>query len=99
MKENGSVPLTCPDGDQVIYFDNIGRYINKNYRVSKEKIKSADIISTTIHICLNNGGDSDDRGDDKPLQERQDLKPGNWRISDKHDLQLKMKGTHLLTIC
>jgi len=67
MKENGSVPLTCPDGDQVIYFDNIGRYINKNYRVSKEKIKSADIISTTIHICLNNGGDSDDRGDDKPL--------------------------------
>ena len=83
MKDNGNLPLICPAGDQVVYFDNIGRYINKNYRVSKEKIQPADIISTTIHIVLNNKCNDS-------LQEKENLKPINWHIKDKHKLQLKV---------
>ena len=33
----GKDVVKCPDGDQVTFFDNIGKYISKNYRVSSQK--------------------------------------------------------------
>ena len=37
-----------------LWFDNIGRYINKQYRVSTEKMKSADVVTTCLQILHDN---------------------------------------------
>ena len=44
----GSTPLNCMHGSIDVYFDNIGKYIVKSYRVSSTKTKTADIITTAI---------------------------------------------------
>ena len=48
----GDTVLICPDGDQVTYFDNIGKYISKSYRVLSQKYIQPDIVTTTLHIRL-----------------------------------------------
>ena len=44
----GSKVIECMPGTLDIYFDNIGKYIVKNWRVNSSKSKTADIITTTI---------------------------------------------------
>ena len=44
--------VKCSDGDQVIFFNNIGKYISKSYRVSSEKYTRPDIITATLHLSL-----------------------------------------------
>ena len=48
----GNKHLVCPPGNVETYIDNIGKYIIKNYRVSKDKNNTADVITTTLHIKL-----------------------------------------------
>ena len=42
--------MSCLPGTLDIFFDNIGKYVIKNYRISTTKVKSADIITTSIQI-------------------------------------------------
>ena len=70
LEEQGKEPLETPSGDIILFFDNIGKYIIINYRVWSKKSKTADIISTVLHILLNN---------ENILQSNNDLKPINWR--------------------
>lgn len=67
LSEKGAKPLTCIDGPVDLFFDNIGKYIVKNYRISILKTKSADIITTGIQIALTT--------EDQNIQKRIDLKP------------------------
>ena len=53
-----------------IFFDNISKYVIKNYRISTEKIKTADIIATCIQIVL------DDKTDTS-IQKNKYFKPKN----------------------
>ena len=48
----------------------IGRYIIKKYRVTIEKNKSADIITSALHISLNGN-----------LQSKEEYKPIYWEIN------------------
>ena len=80
LNNTGSEPITCPNGDLDTYFDNIGRYVVKNYQVSKNKSAAADIITTTLHIPL--AGKSCLRTN--PL-----LKPSVWVEKISADLQKK----------
>ena len=86
IKAIGSEKLSCPLGDLITYIDNIGRYIIKNYRVTKNKTPSADVITTCLHIILNNS--------DK-LQCEETLKPIFWgenlTLADKQTLILCFK--------
>ena len=50
LNVKGDKVLICPDGDQVTYFDNIGKYISKSYRVLSQKYIQPDIVTTTLHI-------------------------------------------------
>ena len=75
LKENGSEPIKCPKGDIQTYIDNIGKYITKSYRVSKEKAHTAEVITTTLHLEL----------PDKKLQIREDLKPIYWKYNIEQD--------------
>lgn len=52
LKEIGRNKLECPSGDIETYIDNIGKYIIRNYRISKTKSALADIITSTLHISL-----------------------------------------------
>eukprot|EP00111_Clytia_hemisphaerica_P010060 TCONS_00029400-protein len=52
LNEIGSAPLECHLGDIITFIDNIGKYIIKNYRVSKDKVGAADVITTTLRIIL-----------------------------------------------
>ena len=47
---HGKSALKCYGGTIDLWFDNIGRYINKQYRVSTEKTKSADVVTTCLQI-------------------------------------------------
>ena len=47
----GSNKIQCPAEDVVTYFDNIGKYIIKNYRVTSQKTKKAD-ITASLHLSL-----------------------------------------------
>ena len=72
--------MDCPKQDVITYFDNIGKYVVKSYRVSTEKTSQADIITATLHIKL--GSD---------LQCKENLKPSNWTILSEAAKQEKMK--------
>ena len=52
LNVKGDKLLICPDGDQVTYFDNIGKYISKSYRVLPQKYIQPDIVLATLHIRL-----------------------------------------------
>ena len=53
----------------VTYFDNIGKYISKSYRVLSQKYIQPDIVTATLHIRLG----------EEQLQKNEKLKPGNCR--------------------
>ena len=83
MSERGKSKLVVPDGDLETYFDNIGRYHIKSYRVSATEYKKSRIFTTGIHIVLN---------DDVILQNRSDLIPINWgNDMDVFEKQEQMK--------
>ena len=70
VETQGAVKNTVPGGDIITFFDNIGRYITKSYRINTSKTKSADIITTTLTL--------------KPksslgIQGKPDLKPSAWK--------------------
>ena len=48
LQMKGGDVLTCNKGVVDLFFDNIGKYIVKNFCVSAEKTKSADIITIGI---------------------------------------------------
>ena len=45
-------PLQCEKGTLDIFFDNIGKYVIKNYCLSTEKIKTANIITLCIQVVV-----------------------------------------------
>ena len=51
IEDKGANPLKCMDGTLDIFFDNIGKYIIKNYGISSSK-KTADVITTCLQIRL-----------------------------------------------
>ncbi len=84
LKNLGSEVLKCPKGDIITFIDNIGRYIIKNYRVTKDKTSQADVITTCLHIVLEAN---------QALQSRHDLKPCFWGASlTLEDKQLAMEN-------
>lgn len=83
LKEQGSHQVACPSGDIETYFDNIGKYIVKSYRVSKNKNAVADIITTTLHIVLDTCSS---------LQMNASLMPVNWGCNlSKVEIQRRME--------
>ena len=78
MEEVGA-PLTAPHGDTEVYFDNIGRYVLKSYRVSASGYKKGRVFTTGIYITLS---------DDMELQKRLDLLPANWTFENVNLLSL-----------
>ena len=68
-------------GDVEAYTDNIGKYIIKNYRVSKGKNNTSDVITTTLHIKP-----------DENIQTDSSLKPIAWRKgATEKEIQTKME--------
>ena len=45
FNENGEVPLEPPKGDIETFYDNFGKYQTENYKVSKDKTETAEIIT------------------------------------------------------
>ena len=45
-------PLQCEKGTLDIFFDNNGKYVIKNYCLSTEKIKTANIITLCIQVVV-----------------------------------------------
>ena len=83
LNREGAEHLTCPKGDIDTFIDNIGRYIVKSYRVSVEKNKQADIITSCLHIVGNPEG---------RLQTLSRLKPSSWdKNMDEQEIQEKME--------
>ena len=71
----------CPPGYVETYINNIGKYIIKNYRVSKDKNNTVDVITTTLHIKL-----------DENIQTDSSLKPIAWRKgATEKEIQTKME--------
>ena len=61
--------------------NNIGKYIIKNYRVSKDKNNTVDLITTTLHIKL-----------DENIQTDSSLKTIAWRKgATEKEIQTKME--------
>ena len=69
LKVIGRDPLPCPTNDIVTFIDNIGRYIVKNYRVSYTQNNHPSIITTCLHITLD---------EESNLQKDASLKPSTW---------------------
>ena len=67
-KNKGQNKLVAPDGDLETYFDNIGKYFIKSYRVSASEYKKSRTFTTNIHIVLNH---------DINLPKRSDFIPSN----------------------
>ena len=44
VNDNGKKALKCPKDDQVTFFDNIGKYVLKNYSMSSQKNVRPDIV-------------------------------------------------------
>ena len=70
ITERGDKPVIYPGNcDVITFFDNIGRYIVKNYRVLSSKKESADIVTAVLHFQLKHSN----------LQTNEDLMPGKLR--------------------
>ena len=80
LDKKGSEALECPEGDVITFFDNVGKYVNRTYRVATEKIKPADIITATLHFII-----------DSDIQKREDLMPGKWRLLPEEEKQIRIK--------
>lgn len=82
--DKGSTPLRIQnDGTIELWFDNIGRYINKQYRVTTTKMKSADVITTCIQVVLNDPNRLQEFVEFKPQREIQDIKQLHVQMENK----------------
>ena len=79
LLKQGENELKCPSDDVITFFDNIGKYVKKNYRVSSQKTPRSKIVTLTLHIDL--GSD---------IQTRSDLKPIHWEQGLKQEQHIKM---------
>ena len=83
VNARGKNPIACPSGDLITYFDNMGKYIVKHYKILSSKKESADITTATLHFVFN----------DSNLQKEEQLMPGVWRNKDSTEIiQAKMKS-------
>ena len=57
--------MKCPKSDQVTFFDSIGKYVLKNYKVSSQRNVWPEIFTATLHISLA----------EKNLQTKSEFKP------------------------
>ena len=74
--EKGSEAVTCQSKNDIItFFDNVGKYVVKGYRVSSEKLPSADIITATLHF----------NSQESTLQN--DAKHMDWKRNAKADVE------------
>ena len=76
----GKNELKCPDSEVMTFFDNIGKYVKKSYKVSQQKMSSADVITATLHFKIPSN-----------FQKQIDLKPSNWNKPKAEEVQGKMK--------
>ena len=80
----GSSPLTTPSGDIDVYIDNIGKYIEKAYRVSASKNRTPTVVTAVLNIPLQS---------DENIQQRYELRPTEWNREgtiDEGDIQEQM---------
>uniref|UniRef100_A0A7M5WMT3 Uncharacterized protein n=2 Tax=Clytia hemisphaerica TaxID=252671 RepID=A0A7M5WMT3_9CNID len=90
LKGFGKLPITCIIGEIITFIDNIGRYIIKNYRVTKDKVGAADVITTTLHILLNTT---------QSLQTNASYKPNLWGISLSMQQKQEMMEVFITNTC
>ena len=82
IKNVGSEHIECPPADLVTFYDNMGKYIVKDYRVLSSEKDSADIMTATLHFPLQGLN----------LQTSDELMPGNWRNKlSESTIQSKMR--------
>ena len=72
----GLEELTKPSGNIDVYVDNIGKYVEKSYRVNAQKNKTPTVVSAVLNIPLKSIDSSMD-----DLQQREELKPKYWKKS------------------
>ena len=81
FETQGQEKLKCTVKEDVVtYFDNIRKYIKKQYHVSYQKMSKSDVITLTLHIHLNS-----------TIQNKEVLKPINWKVLDIKVKHRKMK--------
>ena len=81
FETQGQEKLKCiVKEDVVTYFDNIRKYIKKQYHVSYQKMSKSDVITLTLHIHLNS-----------TIQNKEVLKLINWKVLDIKVKHRKMK--------
>ena len=92
LSQQGSKPLATPEKDIDVYIDNIGKYINKSYRVSVHKNRSPTVVTAVLNIPL--------QGDSFPsIQERMDLKPTEWLLPYTNEGDVQVKMLEILNAC
>ena len=83
----GLEKLATPKGNVDVFIDNIGKYIEKNYRVSASKNSSPTVVTAVLNIPLKSEPSLYN------IQDRNDLKPRHWAAStlDEEDIQERMQ--------
>ena len=49
LKLKGSYKLVCLKNDVITFFQNIGKYVIKNYRAFASNKSTADVVTATLH--------------------------------------------------
>ena len=83
ITKEGSKQLATLPGTIEYWFDNIGKYIIKNYRVNAEKTKTADIISICIQVAFK---------DQLNLQKDRALMPKTVELTELKTIHEKMEA-------
>ena len=52
LELKGSYKLACPKNDVTKFFDNIGKYVIKNYRVFAINKSTAGVVTATLHFQM-----------------------------------------------
>ena len=73
VNANGKKALKRPKDDQVTFFDNIGKYVLKNYSMSSQKNVRPDIVTTTLQISLG----------EKNLETKSEFKPFKKLVNEQ----------------
>ena len=85
--QDNAKPISYPSGDSDIFIDNVGKYINKLYRVSHVKNATPNVVTACINIPLTMPSSQF-----KDLQRDAKLKPGNWQQGlSEEEIQNKMR--------
>lgn len=87
LQLHGIDELLTPDGDIDVYFDNIGKYIEKSYRVNADRKRTPTVISAVLNIPLKSTN-----GLPSPLQNNPEYKPSTWSaVENEKYVQKKME--------